>query len=174
MAIASIEIPRILAAAISGTKSSGPVETVIAGIVCLAIGAVGVWAGLGGLRARAALRMWPSVRGRVIERGATGYMRHRYEAFVRYAYEVGGQEFFSDRIYPKRMGPRWFTTRDDAQRRANAFAENTVEAHYNPSDPAEAYLALRSARQMRWMVGIAAVPLAAGVLLLLWVAARFL
>ena len=109
------------------------------------IGVVGLWTGLRGLKTRKAIDRWPTTTGRVIERGtftpdyATGPPAFRHAPLVRYAYQVDGKDFISDRLQPKRIQQPRHNTESWALKRAKEFPDNVI-VHYNPADPAESFL----------------------------------
>jgi hypothetical protein len=85
-------------------------EWIAAGIFSLLIGGVGLWTGIKQLRNRVELNEWRTTQGKVIERGTykpnlppSGPPAFHYSPLVRYVYQVTGQEFASNCIYPKRI-----------------------------------------------------------------------
>ena len=85
-------------------------EGILACAFAWVIGGVGLWTSFKQLRNRAALDRWPITRGKVIERGTyqpyiptAGPPAFRHSPLVKYVYDVGGKEFISDRIRPKRI-----------------------------------------------------------------------
>jgi hypothetical protein len=120
-------------------------ETILSGIFALLIGSVGVGAGLNALRNRRTLDRWPTTKGRVIERGifrvnTASRSAFRYAPLVRYAYQVEGKEFVNDSINPKVIQLPSHSTREWAQKRSKAWADE-VNVHYNPASPNESFLA---------------------------------
>ena len=124
----------------------GSLEATIAGTLGLLISGVAFWAALRFLRARPILDRWNTVSGTVIERGTfvptepdLSVPFFRYSPLVRYEYQVGGQTFVSDRIYPKRLVAPARNSLQWAEKRANSFG-NEVLVHYNPENPSESFL----------------------------------
>ncbi len=148
-------------------------ETIIAGAFGLLIGIVGLWTGFRQLKNRAALDLWSTVKGKVIERGtyqpniatlSTPAFRHA--PFVKYVYQVNGKEFGNDRIHPKRIQLPEHSTRKWAHKRAESFADD-VAVHYNPEDPSESFLVQTPKRKLYILMGCACVALLFGVMFLL-------
>jgi hypothetical protein len=131
-------------------------------IFLLVLGAAGLVAGITMLSASGKARSWPVVTGRIVERsvgpsttsGASRPGRY-FEPKVTYSYTVEGKPYSGHRIT--------LTTNayDEAaaQRAANALPDS-VEVHYNPSDPGDAVLQTSA-------IGMAIVALIFGVLCLL-------
>jgi Protein of unknown function (DUF3592) len=137
------------------------------------IGTVGVCAGFKQLRNRAALNGWPTTKGRVIERGTfqpniatLSKNAFRYTPLVKYAYQVNDQDLVNNYIHPKRIQLPQHSTKEWAQKRAESFADE-VTVHYNPEDPAEAYLVQTPKRMLYIVIGASSVALLFGVILLL-------
>ena len=121
-------------------------ENVIAGIFGLLLGIAGFWTGFKALRSRAMVDRWNTTKGRVIERGVyqpnqpmLSAPAFRYSPLVKYAYQVNGKDFESNSILPSRIQSPRHSTKKWAQKQADSFADQIV-VHYNPTDPAEAYL----------------------------------
>jgi hypothetical protein len=69
-------------------------ERIISAAFSFLIGTVGLWTGFKQLRNRAALNIWPTTKGRVIERGvyepympAAGPPAFRHSPLVKYVYQ---------------------------------------------------------------------------------------
>src|SRR5712671_1570978 len=121
-------------------------EGILAWAFAWVIGVVGLWTSFKQLRNRAALDRWPITMGKVIERGTyqpyiptAGPPAFRHAPLVKYVYNVGGKEFISDRIRPKRIQQPQHNTQEWAQKTAEKFADE-VAVHYNPADPSESFL----------------------------------
>ena len=134
-------------------------ESIIAGVFALVIGVIGLLTGLKQLKNRAALDRWPVTNGRVIERGIfqppvppTGPPAFRHAPLIRYAYWVNGKEFINNYIHPKRIQLPRHSTREWAQKRADEIQDDVV-VHYNPADPAEAFLFQTPKRLLYVVVG---------------------
>jgi hypothetical protein len=147
-------------------------ERIISAAFALLIGSVGLWAGFKQLKNRVKLNQWPTVKGRVIERGTyvpdvptMGPPAFRHSPLVKYVYEVSGREFINDRIRPKRIQLPEHNTRQWAQKRAESFpAEVTV--HYNPEDPSESFLVQTSRAMLYIVCGASGVAILFGILFL--------
>lgn len=92
-------------------------------------------------RARALIlrsRDWPTVQGRILERGVGEAMgaRRSYLPRVKYTYSVGGKSFTGDQVYQiRRTGWIYRTVR----KLVDGLPEE-IAVHYNPENPAESYL----------------------------------
>ncbi|MBI5480877.1 MAG: DUF3592 domain-containing protein [Deltaproteobacteria bacterium] len=136
---------------------------VVVGAVLLLGGALLVWSGVRARRACARVAAWPPTRGRIVHREVapstrttgTGPPGTRFEALVRYTYEVAGAAHEGDRIYAE----GWVTgTRAERQRFLDGLPEEVTVRH-DPSDPARSCL-------LTPPVGVAWVMLIVGALLL--------
>ncbi|HMO80864.1 MAG TPA: DUF3592 domain-containing protein [Pyrinomonadaceae bacterium] len=121
-------------------------ENTIAGIFALIIGSVGAAAGIRNIMYRRTLDSWPTVQGTVSERGVykpeipqTSPPAFHYAPLIRYVYEVNEGRYESIDIFPKRMVAPPTNTEKWARKRAGEFPDQ-VAVHYNPDNPAEAYL----------------------------------
>ena len=99
----------------------------------------GVWLGWKTWR----ITRWPTVQGRVVSRTveptdraiAVGPPAYRFEPKATYLYEVNGTKFEGHQIrYSTRVGDKEY-----AQAMVDALPD-IVTVHYNPENPAEAYL----------------------------------
>ncbi len=103
---------------------------------------------------------WPTTPGYVVSRylenvsPAGKPFRERYRPHLEYEYMVDGKRYKGDRIQPADV----VTTKAEAQRMLDRFSDD-VTVHYNPENPAEAFLEPLSA-VWAWLM------LAAGVILL--------
>jgi hypothetical protein len=83
-------------------------------------------------------RNWPTVSGKILERGVepmqTG--RQSFSPKVRYSYTVGGTEYAGQQVY--RTG-RAGSLKQSAQRLVDGLPES-IPVHYNPDNPSEAFL----------------------------------
>ena len=136
-------------------------ERIISAAFSFLIGSVGLWAGFKQLRNRTKLDIWPTTRGRVIERGtfqtdmpALGPPAFRHSPLVKYVYQVSGKEFINDSIRPKRIQLPQHNTKKWAQKKAESFPDE-VSVHYNPEDPSESFL-LQTSRLMLYVVVVSA------------------
>jgi hypothetical protein len=113
----------------------------VKGVLFLVFGAVGLFVGITLARGALRFRKWPTVSGRIVEREAqarpelAGHRMAQYEARVRYEYVVGGRKYVGTRL---RAGTE-LESREAAQRDL-AKIPDEVTVHYNPQNPAEAYL----------------------------------
>ena len=107
-------------------------------------------------------RGWPVVSGRITEKAVgssttTGASRpgRYFEPKVKYTYSVEGKTYTGQRI-----GPATAAYDEDKAKRVVSELPDTVEVHYNPRDPSDAYLEPSS-------YGLAAIALITGVVCLL-------
>jgi len=158
------------------------------GTFVLAVGAAGLWAAASLAGAGGASDGWPSTKGHVVEsrvqtrvavdgsdvsRGRLFGPRHyEHVPVVRYAYEVGGVPYTSDRV---RFGERSAERGDRGQERAREAAGRypagaAVDVYYDPAIPSRSVL--ETGRQSTpWMLGVGALALLAGAALV-WTGAR--
>lgn len=148
-------------------------ERIISGAFALLIGTVGLWAGFKQLRNRTKLNRWPTTKGRVIERGtylpnvpSTGPPAFRHAPFVKYVYQVLGEEFTSDYIRPKRIQLPQHNTKKWAQKKAESFPDEVI-VHYNPEDPSESFLVQTSLAMLYLVCGTSGLAILFGLLFLL-------
>lgn len=121
-------------------------EKFLASGFAFVIGTVGLWTSIKQLRNRAMVSRWPTVKGKVIERGtfrpniATATQSaFRYAPLLKYAYRVDGSDFINDRIHAQRIQQPQQSTQEWAQKKADSFPDEVV-VHYNPQDPGESFL----------------------------------
>ena len=116
----------------------------IVGAILLLAGGFFVWSGVRARRSRARVATWPQVRGRIVHREVapstrtkgTGPPGTRFEALVRYTYEVAGATYTGDRIFAE----GWTTgTRADRQRFLDGLPDEVTVRH-DPADPAQSCL----------------------------------
>jgi hypothetical protein len=148
-------------------------ENVIAGIFGLLLGVAGFWTGVKALRRRAMVDRWHTTKGRVIERGVYQLNQpmlsapaFRYSPLVKYTYQVNEKDFESDSILPSRIQSPRHSTKTWAQKQADSFAGEVI-VHYNPTDPAEAYLVQVSKLMLYLLLLGSGVALVLGLLFLL-------
>lgn len=95
-------------------------------------------------------RKWPTVDGRLIERGVGAYLpgsRGAYVPLVKYVYVVAGHEYVGDQCYLVRATgalPR------QVQALVDRLPEQ-VRVHYDPADPRDAWL-LETPRGYYWLL----------------------
>lgn len=147
-------------------------EAILSGIFGLLIGLGGLWAGVTALRSRAVLDRWKTTPGKVIERGTfqpsiatMSNNAYRYSPLVKYVYQVEAQEYTGDCIYPKRVQQPEHNTQDWAQKKAASFGENVL-VHYNPEDPAEAFLVQTPKAKLYLIIGASCFAALIGLLFL--------
>jgi uncharacterized protein DUF3592 len=126
---------------------------------------LGVAAAVGGvimLSTSLKTRGWPVASGRIIEKTVgssttTGASRpgRYFEPKVKYTYSVEGKTYTGQRI-----GPATAAYDEDKAKRVVSELPDTVEVHYNPRDPSDAYLEPSS-------YGLAAIALITGIVCLL-------
>ena len=99
-------------------------------------GCVGLWVGIKARRAQQRTRGWPTAPGKILERAVGRSVgRGRAHALrITYTYEVGGKEYRGERVHP--VGEVGYL---DAERRLAALPD-PIPVHYDPADPASAYL----------------------------------
>jgi hypothetical protein len=116
------------------------VDTV--GILAFPISAACFWLALHSHRGIAEARGWPTVRGRILERGIGPRMsRHSYAPHVRYTYSVGGKAYTSEQVYSSGVTGG---TPAIVRRIVDKF-DTLVPVHYHPQDPSRSYLLETSA-----------------------------
>ena len=113
-------------------------------------------------------RSWPTVPGKVLERGVGGAMgRGRtYMPHVKYTYAVGAKEYTNDQVYLiRRTGGL-----HDAMRELVERLPDPVPVHYDPKDPTRSYL-LTNPMSTVWILmvfGVVTILMALGQLLVVW------
>lgn len=111
-------------------------------IFLLVLGTVGLFAGVSLLRTSMKVGGWPVVEGRLTEKGigpstTTGASRagRYFEPKIKYTYTVDGKGYTGDRLGPA------VAAYGEAQAKALvAELPEQVQVHYNPQNPAEAFL----------------------------------
>jgi len=151
-------------------------ENLIAGMFGSLLGIVGLWTGFRQLKNRRLFSFWKTTQGRVIEKGTYRPANARFSVpafqhspLIRYTYQVDGQEFVNDSIFPVRIQLPANSSLKWAKRKANSFPEEVV-VHYNPEDFRESYLVLTS----KWtlyavIVASCLALLLGGLFLLVWI-----
>jgi hypothetical protein len=139
---------------------------VIIGALYLFFGGLAFWGARYFSRELRRTRDWPTVPGRILERGvgeALGASRS-YMPHVKYAYSVDGKDFTNDQVYViRRTG-----TLAPAVRNLVDGLPDPVPVHYNPQNPSESYL-LANSWGTYWLmvaVGVLALFLGLGQLLI--------
>ena len=152
------------------SKNLSDMETIIARVFCLLLGAVGLWTGFKQLRNRAALSQWNTIKGKVLERGTyqpniatLSSSAFRYAPLVKYVYQVGTEEYVNDSIHPKRIQLPAHSTQKWAQSRAESFADE-VTVYYNPADPQESFLVQTSKTTLYLVIGASCLIILFGLL----------
>lgn len=148
-------------------------EWIAAGIFSLLLGTVGLWTGFKQMRNRAALNLWQTTIGAVVERGtyqpnipSLGPPAFRYAPLVKYVYKVDGKEFVNNSIHPKRIQLPPISSRKWAQKKAESFP-NEVVVYYNTADPGEAYIVQTSLITLWIVVAVSVFLVLFGALILL-------
>lgn len=114
-------------------------------------------------------RGWPTTQGKILERRVGDAMATRtpnYIPYVKYTYVVDGKTFTNDQVYLiKRTGHRL----DKTQALVDGLPD-PVAVHYNPKDPAEAYLLVNPTTTSWLLVGFGALAILMGLgqLLIIW------
>lgn len=110
----------------------------IYGLLFLFFSGLSFWAGRHFSREIRRARDWPTVPGKILERGVGEPMgaSRTYMPHVKYEYTVDGKEYTNDQVYViRRTG-----NLADAVRRLVDGLPDPVTVHYNPQNPAEAWL----------------------------------
>lgn len=120
---------------------------------------------LGKIRAE---RSWPTVAGKILERGVGGAMGggRTYMPHAKYTYAVGGKDYTNDQVYLiRRTGGL-----KDKMRALVEGLPDPVPVHYDPEDPTRSYL-LTNPMSTVWILlgfGVLTILWALGQLLVLW------
>jgi hypothetical protein len=144
----------------------------LAAIFVLVIAAGSLAAGVGYVRAARRMRGFATTRGRITGRAtemvtAVDGREARwgdggnYAPKFTYTYEVGGRTFSGDRLGYAKRGLK----KSIAEQRAAAMPDE-VDVHYNPADPADAYLETNTTT-LGWVLVALGVVLALGDLIAL-------
>jgi hypothetical protein len=116
-------------------------------------------------------RDWPSVPGRILERGVgapMGTPGRSYLPHVRYTYSVAGKEYTNDQVYViRRTGGL-----ADAMQRLVDRLPDPVPVHYDPEDPARSYLLVNPMGTVWILIAFGAGALLLGLLQMLVVVVR--
>lgn len=111
-------------------------------IFLLVLGTVGCFAGVTLLTTSLKVRGWPVTPGKLIERGVgpsttTGASRagRYFEPKVKYTYSVDGRGFTGERL-----GPATAAYGEEQARKLVQELPEQVQVHYNPQNPAEAFI----------------------------------
>jgi hypothetical protein len=104
---------------------------------------------------------WPTVPGRIMERGVRG--GRYYKAYARYTYAVDGTEFENDQVYPI---PGTYSLAWQMRRVVEALP-NEPEVRYNPAQPARSFLVPQPMATLHIAAVFGGVVTTVGVLLLL-------
>ena len=137
-------------------------EKYLAGAFGLLIGLVGLWTSLVQWRNLRALNRWKMTSGKIIERGTflvetanTGAPAYQYSPLVNYVYQVDGEEFANNSIFPRHIQAPERGTRDWAEKRSTLFTD-PVKVFYNPENPAESFL-VKTSQTKLYVMGAASV-----------------
>ena len=114
----------------------------IYGLLFLFFSALAFWAARYFSRELRRTRDWPTVPGRILERGVGEPMGagRTYMPRVRYAYRVDGKEYTGDQVYVIR---RTGHLPDAVQKLVDSLPD-PVTVHYNPRDPTQTWLIANS------------------------------
>lgn len=117
-------------------------------------------------------RAWPTVPGKILERGVGGAMgRGRtYMPHAKYTYVVAAKEYTNDQVYLIR---RTGGLRDQIQKLVDGLPD-PVPVHYDPQDPSRSFLLTNPMSTVWVMFGFGgfAVLMAFGRLLVVWAGAK--
>ena len=104
----------------------------------MAIGAVALWVAARLRRDARKSRNWPTLTGKILERGIESLQSNArsFTPRIRYSYTVGGKDYVGRRVYRTGSVGRMQAS---AKRLADALPE-AIPVHYNPEDPGDAYL----------------------------------
>jgi len=104
----------------------------------LGIGAGALWVAARLRREARRSRHWLTLTGRILCRGVISLQSdaRSFTPRVRYSYTVAGKEYVGDRVYRTGSVGR---LKASAQRLTDSLPES-IPVHYNPENPAEAYL----------------------------------
>ena len=109
------------------------------GLLSLAFGVLALWAGRRMYRDIARGRAWPTVPGRILERGVGAPMAAQSRSFlpfVKYSYTVGERDYVNDQVYLLRQSGGWASK---MQQLVDGLPD-PVPVHFDPLDPAQSYL----------------------------------
>ncbi|MBA3540676.1 MAG: DUF3592 domain-containing protein [Deltaproteobacteria bacterium] len=132
-------------------------------VLTLVAGAVALWAAFyiaGEVRRN---RDWPTVPGKILERGVGEPMSGRgrsYLPHVTYAYAVDGKPYVNDQVYLIR---RTGGTSDEMQALVDRLPD-PVPVHYDPAQPSSSYLLVNSMTTFWILVVFGSLVLVVGVL----------
>ena len=137
----------------------------IYGLLFLFFSALAFWAARYFSRELRRTRDWPTVPGRILERGVGEPMGsgRTYMPRVRYAYRVDGKEYTGDQVYVIR---RTGNLPDAVQKLVDSLPD-PLTVHYNPRDPTQTWL-IANPWGMFWLllaVGLLALFLGVGQIL---------
>lgn len=123
--------------------------------------ALATWLALHISVARRKARDWPTVPGRILERGVSGAGRF-WSPHVKYAYSVADQEYISERLHlvGKVRGL------ESKVRRLVDGLPDPVPVHYDPQDPRQSYLLTISTGWIIFIVAVAVFAFLMGFMLL--------
>lgn len=108
----------------------------IAGAGSLVIGGSGLWVSFHMLAQIRRKGHWPTVQGRVLERG-TVVTGRGYTPLVRYEYAVGGETYVHDQIY---LVGKTSNRQESEARKVVETLPDPLPVHYDPADPRLSYL----------------------------------
>jgi hypothetical protein len=158
----------------------GPSHPLLIGPTLLLLGAVGTAASVSWSRKAKAVRSWPTVPGRILDRGLADHRGGKlsphlvmgprtYVPYVKYAYSVDGRDYVNDRVYfgaSATVAARGGRGAEAATRFVEGLPD-PIPVRYDPRDPAQSFLLILP-RWTYWLleaIGIAMIL--AGLLALL-------
>lgn len=124
----------------------------IYGFLYLFFAGLGVWAARYFSREMRRTRDWPTVPGRILERGVGEPMGagRSHLAHVKYAYTVAGKDYVNDQVYVIR---RTGNLADKVKKTVDGLPD-PVPVHYNPGNPAETWLLANSWSTYWILIGV--------------------
>jgi hypothetical protein len=134
-------------------------------LLTLFFGLLALWFGRTAYMKIHAERRWPTVQGKVLERGVGAAMgRGRtFMPHAKYTYWVAGKEYVNDQVYLIR---RSGGLHDQIQKLVDGLPD-PVPVHYDPKDPARSYLLVNPMGTVWLLFGF-------GVLTTLWALGQLL
>ncbi len=137
--------------------------------LCLGFGALALWAAFRVSSDIRKGRSWPTVPGKILERGLGEPMGTRGRTVmphVKYTYTVDGKEFTNDQVYLIRRSG----LRPSAMQKLVDGLPDPVPVHYDPKDPSQAYLLINPTSTSWTLVAFAALAILMGLgqLLIIW------
>ena len=138
-------------------------KRVVFAVVVLLAGAGSVWLAVQYARTVRVGRDWPTVEGKILERGVGEPMGHqRYRPHVRYRYVVDGKTYENTQVYAIKDSGE---LEDHAEELVRSLPD-PVPVHYDPTDPSRSFLILNPSGMFWVIVGFACFSFLVGGVLL--------